>query len=47
MFTIYLITNVPFNKGYQNYRAIIDQMCVMLSLFVAMYYRSMKSTTAV
>jgi hypothetical protein len=34
-------------KGYQNYRAIIAQLSIMLSLFVAMYYRSMKSTTAV
>jgi hypothetical protein len=40
------LTNLPFKKGYQNYRAAVCQGSIMISLFIAMYYRSMKSTTA-
>jgi hypothetical protein len=39
------LSNLPFKKGYQNYRAAVCQGSIMISLFIAMYYRSMKSTT--
>lgn len=45
IFMMYLITNTPYKKGYQNYRAILDNATIMVSLFIAMYYRSMKSNT--
>lgn len=47
IFMVYLMTNTPYVKGYQNYRSITDQVAIMVSLFVAMYYRSMKSTSDV
>lgn len=47
LFMVYLLTNTPYIRGYQNYRAVADQASIMVSLFVAMYYRSMKSTADV
>lgn len=46
VFIMYLMTNTPYIKGYHNYRSMFDQAAILCSLFVAMYYRSMKSTTA-
>lgn len=45
IFMMYLITNTPYKQGYHNYRAIFDNGTIMVSLFIAMYYRSMKSNT--
>lgn len=45
IFLVYLMANLPYVKGYQNYRAIIVQISGLTILGVAMYYRSMKSNT--
>lgn len=45
IFGMYLLTNTPYMYGYQNYRAMVDHSSILVSLFVAMFYRSMKSTT--
>ena len=46
MFLIYNLVNLPFAKAYHNYRACLCHFAQFITIFVAMYYRSMKSTTA-
>jgi hypothetical protein len=46
-FTVYQWGNIPFKNGYHNYRMIIAQLTIMAGLLIGMYYRSMKSTTAI
>jgi hypothetical protein len=43
---VYLMANLPYVKGYHNYRAIIVQATAISILSSIMYYRSMKSTTS-
>lgn len=45
MFLIYNLVNLPFAQAYHNYRANICHLTQFVTLFVAMYYRSMMSTT--
>jgi hypothetical protein len=45
MFLIYNLVNLPFAHAYHNYRANICHLTQFVTLFVAMYYRSMMSTT--
>lgn len=45
-FLLYNLVNLPYQKAYHNYRANICHLTQFISLFVAMYYRSMKSTTS-
>ncbi len=45
-FLLYNLVNLPYKKAYHNYRANICHFTQFISLFVAMYYRSMKSTTS-
>jgi hypothetical protein len=47
VFTVYLIADIPFRVGRQNWRSCAIQLCNLTALFVAMYYRSMKSTTPI
>lgn len=42
-FLLYNLVNLPFTKAYHNYRANICHFCQFIILFIAMYYRSMKS----
>ena len=44
-FLIYSLVNLPFSRAYHNYRANICHLTQFVILFVAMYYRSMMSTT--
>jgi uncharacterized membrane protein len=43
LFLLYNLVNLPFTKAYHNYRANICHFCQFIVLFIAMYYRSMKS----
>lgn len=43
---MYLMTNLPYVKGYHNHRAVIIQATGIAILSTTMYYRSMKSTTS-
>lgn len=45
-FVLYSLINLPFSKAYHNYRACICHISHIGITFVAMYYRSMKSTTS-
>ncbi len=45
-FLLYNLVNLPYAKAYHNYRANICHLTQFISLFVAMYYRSMKSSTS-
>lgn len=45
-FLLYNLVNLPFSKAYHNYRANLCHLVNFLTLFVALYYRSMKSTTS-
>ena len=45
LFLLYNLVNLPFVRAYHNYRANICHFTQFIILFVAMYYRSMKSTT--
>jgi uncharacterized membrane protein len=45
-FLLYNLVNLPFTKAYHNYRANICHFCQFIVLFVAMYYRSMKSSAS-
>ena len=45
LFLMYNLVNLPFKKAYHNYRACLCHLTQFVTLFVAMYYRSMKSTT--
>lgn len=44
-FLLYIVSELPFNNGYQNYRSVFCQSCTIIILFIAMYYRSMKLNT--
>lgn len=44
MFLLYNLVNLPFTKAYHNYRANICHLTQFITLFVAMYYRSMRSS---
>lgn len=44
LFLMYNLVNLPFKKAYHNYRACLCHLTQFITLFVAMYYRSMKST---
>lgn len=45
-FLLYNLVNLPYAKAYHNYRANICHLTQFISLFVAMYYRSMMSSTS-
>lgn len=45
-FLLYNLVNLPYTKAYHNYRANVCHFTQFVCLFVAMYYRSMMSTTA-
>lgn len=47
MFLMYQMINLPFKKGYQNYRAMTHQICAILILGISMFYRSMKQNEAI
>lgn len=42
---MFIFANIPFNKVYHNYRALVIQAAELGILCIIMYYRSMKSTT--
>lgn len=46
LFLLYNLVNLPFTKAYHNYRANICHFCQFVVLFIAMYYRSMKSSAS-
>lgn len=46
IFTLYMIANLPFRRGYQNYRAIVVQSTALVILCITMYYRSMKGNSS-
>lgn len=46
VFLLYIGVNLPFNDIYQNYRAGLIQGTTLYILFVADFYRTMKSNTA-
>lgn len=45
LFMLYLLTNLPYNDAYQNYRSGLIHIAMVVILLTANYYRSMKSTT--
>ena len=45
-FLLYNLVNLPYAKAYHNYRANICHLTQFISLFVALYYRSMMSSTS-
>ena len=45
-FVLYSLVNLPFTRAYHNYRANLCHLTNFVTLFVAMYYRSMMSTTS-
>ena len=46
-FLMYQIVNLPFKKGYHNYRAITHQVSAVAIIAISMYYRSMKANESV
>ncbi len=44
LFLIYNLVNLPFAKAYHNYRACLCHLAQFITIFVAMYYRSMRPT---
>ena len=44
-FLLYNLVNLPFTDAYHNYRANLCHTTMLITLFVALYYRSMKSNT--
>lgn len=44
-FLLYNLVNLPYAKAYHNYRANVCHFTQCICLFVAMYYRSMMSST--
>lgn len=44
-FLLYNLVNLPYTKAYHNYRANVCHFTQFICLFVAMYYRSMMSST--
>ena len=44
-FTLYVLVNLPFTNTLQNYRTALIQVTTLFILFVADYYRAMKSNT--
>jgi hypothetical protein len=47
LFMIHIFGDRPYIKGCHNWRSLIVQIGCLSGLFVAMYYRSMKSTTSI
>jgi hypothetical protein len=47
LFTVYIIGDKPYVRAYQNWRSSIVQIGCLSGLFVAMFYRSMKSTATI
>lgn len=45
MFMLYLLTNLPYNDAYHNYRCAVMHCAMAVILFTANYYRSIKSNT--
>ncbi len=45
LFVIFAVGSTPYVKAYHNYRSAIDHIGFLVGLCLAMYYRSMKSTT--
>lgn len=45
LFLVYNLVNLPFEKAYHNYRANICHFTQFVTLFIAMYYRSMRSNS--
>lgn len=45
-FLLYNLVNLPYAKAYHNYRANICHLTQFVCLFVALYYRSMMSSTS-
>lgn len=45
-FLLYNLVNLPYVKAYHNYRANICHLTQFICLFVALYYRSMMSSTS-
>jgi hypothetical protein len=45
-FLLYNLVNLPYAKAYHNYRANVCHFTQFICLFVAMYYRSMMSSTS-
>lgn len=43
-FLLYNLVNLPYSQAYHNYRANVCHLAQAICLFVAMYYRSMKSS---
>lgn len=46
-YLVFNLINLPFRKAYHNYRACLCHVTHFITLFVAMYYRSMKSSAGV
>lgn len=44
-FLLYNLINLPFSKAYHNYRGCICHITQFITIFVSMFYRSMKSTS--
>lgn len=44
---VYLFSDLPYVKAYHNWRTCIVHSAGLTGLFMAMYYRSMKSTTPI
>lgn len=41
-FILYNLINLPFRRAYHNYRANICHIAQLITLFVSMYYQSMR-----
>lgn len=46
MFFLYVVINLPFRDVYQNYRAALIHGTTLYIVFIANYYRTMKSNTS-
>ena len=46
-FMVYLLVNLPFTDTYQNYRSFVCHITMLMILFTADYYRTMKSNTPI
>ena len=47
IFFIYVFGDRPYKAAYHKWRTVVIQMCSMVGLGTAMYYRSMRSTTPI
>lgn len=45
LFTLYVIINLPFVDVWQNYRTVFVQATILYIVFIADYYKTMKSNT--